>query len=109
MHYQQDLLPFSLKLLFCLDPYVYLTVSNFYDPATTFSQTFNLVTSALQAFLGLLFLLLARFLLKRELRVLKTPKTKGSEVREESYAAMSMKGVSLRYGEKQVVREVGLE
>jgi hypothetical protein len=82
VHYQQDLLPFWLKLFFCLNPYVYLMVSNFYDPLTPFNQTFNLLTSALQAFLGLIFLGVACFILKRELRVLKTPKTKGSDVRE---------------------------
>jgi hypothetical protein len=100
LYYQQDQLHVAFKLIFCLNPYVYLMVSNFYNPETdlNFNQTFNLITSALQVFLGLLFLALAWFLLKRELRILKTPKAKGSNFSEQSLAAISMKGVSLSYG-----------
>ena len=60
-------------------------------------------------FLGLLFLALACFLFKRELQVLKTPRAKGSKVSEKSYAAISMKGVSMSYGEKQVLREIDMQ
>ena len=37
VHYQKEQLHFSVKLVFCLNPYVYLMVSNFYDHAIPFN------------------------------------------------------------------------
>lgn len=109
VHYQKEQMHFSVKLAFCLNPYVYLMVSNFYDNESPFNKTFNLITGGLQVFLGLLFLTIAWFLLKRELQVLKTPRAKGDKVSEQSYAAISLKGVGMSYGEKQVLREIDLQ